>query len=416
MKKTTSAAKKGKRSVRVLYAKTVYGKEEIRAVNEVLADPGKIVAGPRIKLFEEKISAIFGKKHGIMVNSGSAANLIALEAAGIPHGSEVITPILTFGTTVAPLVQKGLVPVFVDVEPGTYVIDVKKIEALITPKTKAFMIPSLIGNLPDFVALKKLADKYECILIEDSCDTLGASFAGKPTGYYSHATTTSFYASHIITAAGAGGMVCFNDAALARRAKVMANWGRESTMFGFYEKSEEIKKRFAGKLDGETYDAKFLFTEIGYNFQATELQGAFALEQLKRLAKLKAARKKNFASLYKFFKSYERFFILPKHDPRAEVVWLAFPLTLQANLPFSRKDITEYLERHDVQTRPVFTGNILKQPAFQNIEHRVSAEGYPVADYVMKNGFLIGCHHALTIEEIEYLKDTIAGFLRPFLS
>lgn len=416
MKKTKSAGKKSGKSVRVSYAKTVYGKEEVRAVNEVLADPGKIVAGPRIQKFEESISKIFGKKYGIMVNSGSAANLIALEVANLPKGSEVITPILTFATTVAPLLQKGLIPVFVDVEMGTYLIDIKKIESAITPKTKAFMIPSLIGNLPDFVELEKLAKKYNCLLIEDSCDTLGATFAGKPTGFYSYATTTSFYASHIITAAGGGGMVCFHDEEKARRARVMANWGRESTLFGFYEKSEELKRRFAGKLDGETYDAKFLFTEVGYNFQAMELQGAFGLEQLKRLREFKAARKSNFKNLYNFFSQYKKFFVLPKHDPRAEVVWLAFPLTLEKNLPFTRKDITEYLEKHDIQTRPVFTGNVLKQPGFKDIKCKTTKEGYPVADYIMKNGFLVGCHHGLTSGEITHLKKTISDFLDPFLS
>lgn len=414
-KTNTKIKTKTNTSVRVPYAQTVYGKEEIKAVNEVLADPGKIVAGPRIKLFEEKIATIFGKKHGIMVSSGSAANLIALEVANLPKGSEVITPILTFATTVAPLVQKGLVPVFVDVEPGSYLIDIKKIEALITPQTKAFMIPSLIGNLPDFVALQKLAKKHNCVLIEDSCDTLGASFAGKPTGFYTDMSTTSFYASHIITAAGGGGMVCFHDDAHARRARVMANWGRESTLFGFYEKSEELEKRFAGRLDGEMYDAKFLFTEVGYNFQATELQGAFGLEQLKRLGKFKAARKKNFANLYKFFEKYEKFFTLPKQDPKAEVVWLAFPLTLKADLPFTRKDITEYLEKHDIQTRPIFTGNILKQPGFKNIECKTVKEGYPVTEHIMRNGFLVGCHHGLTPEGIAHLKKTITDFLNPFL-
>lgn len=401
-----------KNKIRVAYAAAVYGKSEIKAVNKVLSNPLRIVAGPLVKEFEKKITAFFGKKYGIMVNSGSSANLIAVESLNLPKGSEVITPVLTFATTLAPLIQKGLRPVFVDVKPGTYVIDIDKIEPLITKKTKALMIPFLIGNIPDLVRLKSIAKKYKLWFIEDSCDTLGAKFLGKPTGFYSDISTTSFYASHIITAAGSGGMVCYHNPDLAKKALIMSNWGRESTLFGVYEKSEELKKRFKGMIDGEVYDAKFIFSEIGYNFQSTEINGAFGLEQLKRLPEFRNRRKHNFSELMKFFKGYERYFILPKQDARAETNWLSFPLTIKPRAGFSRLEITKYLEENNIQTRPIFTGNVLRQPAFKDIEFRGKPmNSYPVADYIMKNGFLIGCHHGLTSKHVDYLKRVFRNFL-----
>lgn len=396
--------------MRVPYALTVYGKEEIKAVNKVLSDPTKIVAGPAVKEFEKKISQILGKKYGIMVSSGSAANLLAVDILDIPEGSEVITPILTFATTVAPLVQKKLVPVFVDVIPGTYQIDVNKIESLITKKTKALMIPSLIGNISDMKRLRKIADKHHLWFIEDSCDTLGAKFDGRPSGTYSDITTTSFYASHIITTAGLGGIVCVNDPMLARRALIKANWGRESTLFGVYEKSEELKKRLAGHIDGKVYDAKFLFSEIGYNFQATEINGVFGLEQLKRFPKFTKLRRNAFAELRKFFRQYEQFFVLPEENKGAQNTWLAFPLTIKPKAPFTRTEITTYLEESNIQTRPIFTGNILRQPGFKNIKARQTKGGYPVADYIMHNGFLIGCHQGLSKKHLDYLKATFRKF------
>ncbi|OHA18502.1 MAG: NarL family transcriptional regulator [Candidatus Taylorbacteria bacterium RIFCSPHIGHO2_01_FULL_46_22b] len=398
--------------MRVPYALTVYGKEEIRAVNEVLKDPTKLVTGPRVREFEQKIAALFGKKFGIMVNSGSSANVLAVESMELPVGSEVITPVLTFATTVAPIVQKNLVPAFADVEEGTYQINTNQLEELLSPKTKAIMIPSLIGNLPDFSALESFAKKHDLWFVEDSCDTLGARFNKKPTGAYSDISTTSFYASHVITAAAAGGVVAYHDPVLAKRALIKANWGRESTLFGFYEKSEEIQKRFTGMLGDIPYDAKFIFSEIGYNFQVTEINGAFGLEQLKRYPEFARRRKQNFKKLLKFFKQYEHLFVLPVEHPDADTAWLAFPLTIRKGAPFTRLELTKHLEEQNIQTRPIFTGNILRQPAFANITAKKLSGGYPVAENIMRNGFLIGCHHGLTDIHLEYLFDTFADYLK----
>ncbi len=394
------------------YAQAVYGKAEIAAVNRILKNPLKIAPGEAVKEFERKIAALFGKKHGIMVNSGSSANLLAIEALGMTAGSEVITPVLTFSTTVAPLVQKGLVPVFVDVEEGTYLANLDQIERAITSKTRAIMIPSLIGNVPDMVRLQKIAKKHDLWIIEDSCDTLGATFADRPTGAYSDVSTTSFYASHIITAAATGGMTSFADDTMARRARVIAAWGRESTLFGSHEQSEDLARRFAGRLDGEVYDAKFLFTEIGYNLQSTELNAAFGLEQLKRLKDFTKRRNGRFAELIQFFTQYEHFFTLPRTHKDARTTWLAFPLTIQDGAPFTREEITKYLEEHNIQTRPIFTGTIVQQPAFKSIKHRKAAASFPASDAVMRRGFLIGAHHGLSDAQMLHLTRTFTAFLK----
>lgn len=412
-----SNMKKEKKSLpRVLYAAAVYGKEEVKAVMDVLANPMRIGAGEKVKKFEKAVSKILGKSHGTMVNSGSSANLLAIELLDLPKGSEVITPVLTFSTTLTPLLQKGLKPVFVDVVPGTYLIDADKVEKVITRKTRALMIPSLLGNIPDLQKLRKIAKKHKLFLIEDSCDTLGATFAGKPTGFYTDITTTSFYASHIITAAGSGGMISVHDPKLARKALVKSSWGRDSTLFGVHEKSEDIRKRFSGQIGKDPYDAKFIFSEVGYNFQSGELNAAFGLEQLKRLKTFSARRRNNFKRLFTFFKRYEHLFILPVQDARVVTNWLAFPLTVRPNAPFSRMQITRYLEEHNIQTRPIFTGNVLRQPAFNLLAAFIKPDHFKHADEVMKNGFLIGCHHGLTSTELKHLESTISDFLRPHAS
>lgn len=407
---------KSAHSPRVPYALAVYGKEEVAAVNEVLADPSKISPGKRVKEFEAKIGALFGKPYATMVNSGSSANLLAIEALNLPSGSEVITPALTFSTTLAPILQKGLTPVFVDVARGTYVIDVSAVEKAITKRTRALMIPLLLGNVPDLAKLRSVAKKHKLLFVEDSCDTLGATFAGKPTGVYSDISTTSFYASHIITAAGSGGMVCVRDAQLARAALVKSSWGRDSTLFGMHEKSEDIKKRFAGRVGKQPYDAKFIFSEVGYNFQSGELNAAFGLEQLKRLKGFAARRRANFQRLYRFFERYDDLFFLPVQDARVETSWLAFPLTIRPAAPFSRMDVTRYLEEHNIQTRPVFTGNVLRQPGFHAFLKNEKADRFPVADEVMERGFVIGCHHGLTQEHLTYLESVLSGFLERYVA
>jgi len=397
------------KNMRVPYGLSVHGKEEIDAVVKVLK--GNTAIGNRTKEFEKKIAQRFGKKYGIMVNSGSSANLLALELLNLPRGSEVITPLLTFSTTVAPIVQKGLVPVFVDVDLATYVVNINQVEKAITKKTKALMIPSLLGNIPDLKRLKALAKKHKLWFIEDSCDTLGGKFQGQPTGKYSDITTTSFYGSHIINGAGGGGMICVNNPTWADRLLVLRGWGRQSSLFGEKANSELLKNRFKSKLSGIPYDNKFIFSEIGYNFLPLEISSAFALEQLKKFPKFAKLRNKYFKELYKFFGKYEKYFILPKTAPRTKTVWLAFPAIIRQAAPFTRLELVTFLEKNNIQTRPVFTGNILKQPAFKNIPHRLAQKSFSNAEYIMRNAFVLAAHHGLTSNQMSYLKSKIAEFL-----
>ena len=378
----------GEKKLRVPYASAVFGDEERKAVNEVLKPP-QIVAGARAAEFEAKISKLFGKKSGLLVNSGSSANLLAFEILNLPAGSEVITPVLTFSTTVAPIIQKGLIPVFVDVELGKYTLDIKQVEVMIGPKTRALMVPSLFGNVPDLPRLRNLANKHNLFLIEDSCDTLGATIGGKPTGIYSDISTTSFYASHIITAAGEGGMICVNNPEWHRRARILSGWGRQSSL----NESEDIWQRFQSKIGNLSYDAKFIFSAVGYNLRLNDLAPAFGLAQLKKLRKFSEIRRRNFNELTKYFKNYEQFFVLPQQLPNVRTNWLAFPLVIKDGAPFSRIEIVTYLEKNNIQTRPIFTGNILRHPGFKNIKRVERKGGYPNADFIMKNSFLIGCHH-----------------------
>ena len=208
-------------------------------------------------------------------------------------------------------------------------------------------------------------------------------------------------------------MICIHDEELARRARVMGYWGRQSTLFGAYEKSEEMHRRFSGRLDGKPYDAKFIFSEIGYNMQPTEMQGAFGLVQLRRYPGFAVTRKKNFMHLMRFFSQYKHCFILPRQHPLANTPWLAFPLTLKEGVKFNRIDLAQYLEEHNIQTRPIFTGNVLRQPAFKSLAGRVvKMEDFPVADMIMRNGILIGCHHGIGPKHLKHLTSTFASFLR----
>lgn len=396
--------------MRVPYAQSVHGEEEIAAVVAVLN--GNTALGPKTNEFEKKVAALFGKQFGIMVNSGSSANLLAFEIMDLQPGDEVITPLLTFGTVVAPIVQKGLVPVFVDVDEGTYVINPEAVENAITDKTRVLMIPSLLGNIPNLERLREIADAHKLWLVEDSCDTLGATYKDKPTGAYSDITTTSFYGSHIINGAGGGGMVMVHDAKLAERLVVFRGWGRQSSLYGETATSELLENRFNVELEGVEYDNKFVFSEIGYNFLPLEISSAFALVQLERFPKFAEARKAHFANMLEFFKQYEDLFVLPKQTDDSTTNWLAFPIVIKEDAGFNRKDLATYLEERDIQTRPVFTGNILKQPAFKNIAHKLAASGYPNTESVMRGGLVFACHQGLTDEQIVFVQDSISAFLK----
>ena len=400
-----------KKYIRVPYGLSVHGKEEIKAVNNVLNTTTQM--GKNVYEFEKKISKLYAKKYGLMVNSGSSALLLALEVLKLPAGSEVITPALTFSTTVSYIVRNNLTPVFVDVNEATYCMNEDHVKSLITKKTKAIVAPHLMGNLVNFQKLYPILKKNKIIIIEDSADTLGAIHNKKLPGIYTDISTTSFYGSHIINCAGNGGMVCFNDKKLYEEAKLLRSWGRSSSLYD--ENSEKIENRFNIKLQNIPYDKKFVFEKIGHNLEPSELGAAFGLVQLKKLKYNLNQREKNFNLHTKFLKKYEQFFILPKQLKNSKTGWLAYPITIRENAPFTRKDMQIFLEKRNIQTRVVFTGNIIRQPGFKNIKMKVSKNGYPEADKVMKNGILIACHHGLNKKMIKHLHNSIEIFIKKFL-
>lgn len=391
----------------VPYGKTVHGEAEIEAVVNVLRTSTQM--GKHVREFEAKVAALYAKKHGVMVNSGSSALYLAVDLINLPDGAEVITPALTFATTVAPLVKNGLMPAFVDVEEGTYNLDWQKVEEMITPNTKAFMIPNLMGNLPDWEKLREIADKHNLYVIEDSADTLGAEIGGKSSGRFADMSTTSFYGSHVINAAGNGGMLCLNDDKMLERAKLLRSWGRSSSLF---VESEAIENRFNVDVEGIQYDAKFIFEEPGYNIEPSEMGAAFGLVQLEKLQHNINEREKNYDTHREFFKQYEEHFILPKQLPNSRTGWLAFPVTVRDSAPFTRTELQIFLEKRNIQTRTVFTGNILRQPGFKNIARKESKDGYPESDKVMRGGMLLGCHHGITSEMMEHMHESVALFMK----
>ena len=391
--------------LRVPYGQSVHGEPEIAAVVEVLRTSTQM--GTRVRAFERSVADLFAKRHGVMVNSGSSANYLAVELLGLAPGTEVITPALTFSTTVAPLVRHGLVPAFVDAEEASYVIDVARLEAMITPRTGALMIPSLLGNLPDWDAIQEIASRHGLIVVEDSADTLGARLRGSSTGTRSHISTTSFYGSHVLTCAGNGGMLCLDEDAWDRQARLLRSWGRSSSLFA---DSEGAAARFDIAVDGIPYDAKFVFEAMGYNLEPSEIGAAFGLVQLERLEQNVAARVANFARQWTFFAEYEGWFVLPRQLPEAETGWLAFPLTIRDEAPFTRRELQIFLEERNIQTRTVFTGNILRQPGFARIQRRETEDGYPVADAVMRGGVLLACHHGLTAAQLAHVHESFAVF------
>ena len=396
--------------MRVYYGKAVYDSQEIRAATKVLKDKSlTLIDGPSVKELEKKISTLFGKKFGLMVNSGSSANLLALSSFNFKKGSEIITPTLTFSTTVAPIIQLGLIPHFIDVEKKSFLSNISQIKSAINRKTVAIMIPNLLGNVPYWPSIYKIAKKYNLKIIEDSADTIGYTYKGKSFGKYSDVVTNSMYASHIITGAGSGGIVCFNDKKTYDRAKLLRGWGRSSAIFN---ESEGIKERFNVKVDGVSYDGKYIFSDLGYNFLPSEISAAFALVQLKKLKKNINSREKNFSILKQFFKQYPHIFDLPEQDRNLKTAWLAYPVVLKKNVRLKRKDLQIFLEKNGIQTRTIFTGNILRQPIMKNQVYKKVKNSEINSNFIMTNGMLIGCHHGLKLIEINFMIKKFKQFLK----
>ena len=364
-----------------------YGEKEIKAVEESLRAGWVAGFGPRTIEFEEKIAKEFGKKFGVFVNSGSSACLLALAALDLPKGSKIITPALTFSTTLAPIIQLGFIPIFIDSNLTSYVPTVEDILDAITEDTKAIMVPNLIGNKPDWALLKaglELMGRQDIYVIEDSADTVTYTKD-------SDVSTTSFYASHVITAGGMGGMVMFNDEKHVKKALQYRDWGRIG------DNSEDMSDRFAHDVDGIPYDYKFLYGVLGYNMKCSEMSAAFGLVQLERFQTFKQKRRDNIERYLENLKDVKEI-LLP--DDSIKPNWLAIPLQTERRL-----ELLNYLEDNNIQTRVTFAGNVTRHPIY-----REYLQDFKNADLVMKNGFLLGAHHGMDLDDVDYVCDKIKEF------
>ena len=393
--------------MKISYGKNVYGKAEINAVVSQLKKTTQM--GKSVNSFENQIAKKFSKKFGLMVNSGSSAITLIMNCFDLKKGDEIIAPCLNFGTAISAILQCGATPILVDIDVDTLQINVDEIEKKITKNTKAIMVPNLIGNIPDFKKIRKIANKYKLKVIEDSADTLGAKINGRATGYYSDVSITSFYGSHVISCAGNGGMLLTNDKKFYQKAKVLRSWGRMSTLI---KDSENIKKRLDVKLKGFNYDKKFVFSEIGYNFEPSEVGASFGLVQLKKFNTFSKIRVKNFNLHKLFFNQYKDLFIIPKVNKGIFTNFLAYPIILKKNKYFDRKELQIYLENNGIQTRPIFSGNILRHPAFKDvISKRNKLNSFKNSDYIMEYGLLIGCHQGLNEKHIKYIHSKITKII-----
>jgi len=400
---------------KIFYNQTNYGDEEIDAVVEVLKTQSfSLVSGKKSLEFEKEISGMFGKKFGLFVNSGSSANLLALASLDLNKGSEIITPCLTFSTTISPILQLGLIPSLVDVDIRTLNIKVQDIEKCINKNTKAIFVPNLIGNVTDWDEIKKIAKKYNLHLIEDSADTIGYDFRGSNTGQLSDISTTSFYGSHIITCAGIGGMACTNDPELYEKMKIVRGWGRSSELFSpdaSLSIEDNLKDRFDIEINGMSYDKKFIFEKEGYNFFAPEICAAFGLIQLKRFDEFFTKRVANFNYLKNSITNkLSNYIITPEETKGVKTNWLAYPIILRESEKNLRTNLQIFLERKNIQTRTIFSGNITRQPIMDGKVYRTNEFKFENADYIMKNGMLVGCHPKLEQVDLDYICNSLIEF------
>jgi CDP-6-deoxy-D-xylo-4-hexulose-3-dehydrase len=397
---------------RIDYAGSVHDEREIEAVVAVLrGGPQALRIGRAVRAFEQGIAEQFGKQRGIMCNSGSSALYLAVELLDLDPGDEVITPALTFSTDLAPLVRAGLVPVFVDVEPDTYNVDVEAVEEMVGPRTKAILVPNLIGNVPDWDRIRAIADAHGLWVIEDSCDALGSKLRGRSTGTRADISVTSFALSHIITAAGTGGMVCVDDPELADRCLLLRRWGRRSEV-QIYGSTKGVDRRFFSAIDDDLeYDNLFIFDEVGWNFEPSEISAAFGLVQLEKLPANLAARKRNFARLTEHFATRPDVFVLPRTTAEVDTAWHMFPVLIRPESGVERSAFQVHMEAHGVDTRMVWTGNARRQPAFRDIECREPERGLPNTDRVMEQGLILPSNHSLSDDDVDYIWATAAAFL-----
>ena len=415
--KTRSTEKKfvpGKTPIR--YAGRVFDEKEIQAAVESSLDFW-LTEGRFAEEFQSELAEKVGVEFALLVNSGSSANLLALTALTshllgekrLKPGDEVITVAAGFPTTLNPIILNRLVPVFVDVDIPAYNAKIEEIEAAVSQKTRAIFIAHTLGNPFDLNRIMKIAEKYDLYLIEDNCDGLGSKYHGKNTGTFGHLATCSFYPAHHITT-GEGGAVLTSDNTLARIVGSLKDWGRDC--YCGPGESNKCGRRFSGQYGSLPYgyDHKYVYSHIGYNLKMTDIQAAIGLEQLKKLDRFCQARRKNFKAWTSGFKEYEEYFILPEATGGSDPAWFAFPVTVKKDAGFTRTELTIYLNDNLIETRNLFGGNLLRQPAYQNIMHRKIGE-LENTDRIMNATFFLGTFPGIGSEQIEYTMHVIKKFL-----
>ena len=392
---------------RVTEAGPVHDEREIEAVLEVLRS-GLLDLGPRVAEFERRGAELLAKSHSVMVNSGTSALWLAVDLLGCKPGDEVITSPLTFSSDIAPLVRNGIVPAFVDVEPDTYQIDVNAIEAMIGPRTKAILTPNLVGNCPDWDRIREIADAHGLLVVEDSCDVLDSKLRGTRTGLRADIVVTSFARTHSMTAAGNGGMIAIDDPEWYDQTLMRRRWGRrsETYLFGSRKGSED---RFGPLSDGTPYDLIFVFDDMGYNFEPSEIMAAYGLVQMDKLPDFNARRQQTKRALDEALAPHADKVIAPRTTEGVDTTWMRYPFMLDDGI--DRTEAQEFFLERNIPTRMVWTGNILRQPGFANIEHRQPAGGLPNCDRVMDRALSLPLHHGLTSDDVGHLVDSINGWL-----
>mgnify|MGYP001281448831 CR=1 FL=1 len=387
---------------RILYAEASYTEEEINAVNDVLISSRlSLMAGEKVKELERSVSRLFNKGYGLMVNSGSSANLIALLSLQLKEGTKVITPSLTFSTTISPIVQSRLIPYFVDVEKETLQINMNRVKEICLDNVSAILVPNLIGNIANWEEIYNFSKENNIAIIEDSADTIGYIYNTKLDNW-SDISTTSFYASHVMTGAGFGGMISYENESHYQLGLSLRGWGRRSCLYG---ETEDYDRRFNTKLDGIYYDDKYIFDDLAYNFLPSEISAAFALVQLKKLNSNINKRIENFSYLRNKLWHSNNFYI-PNSYSNVKTGWLAFPLIFENKLASKRREIQIFLEKSGIQTRTIFSGNIMRQPVAKKFEWDRYGS-FEISDKIMSCGILLGCHHNQTKQNLEYMVEKI---------
>ncbi len=401
----------------VHYAGRVFDEEEMASLIDCALD-GWLTAGPYAERFERAFSDYLGVGHTLLVNSGSSANLLCVAALTSPKlgdrrlrpGDEVITTAAGFPTTLAPLVQHQLVPVCVDVDLGTYNANPDLLREAVSRRTRAIFLPHTLGNPFDLDAVHRIAEKHSLFLLEDNCDSLGSRYDGKPTGSFGHLASHSFFPAHHITM-GEGGAVVTDDQELARVVASLRDWGRDCWCEP--GQSNSCGQRFTqqhGKLP-LGYDHKYVYSHVGYNLKLTDLQAAFGLAQLGKLPGFIEARKRNFTRFHQHLTRYADRLILPEATPHSDPAWFAFPVTVRPEAGFSRGELVGFLEENLVETRTLFGGNLLRQPAFLDIHHRVVG-GLSNTDLVMNNTFFVGVYPGIDEARAAYVMEVFDRFFQ----